>query len=96
MLVSARASPRLYIALEQSPIRLPGFERRFVLTTPYRLGHALAMHYLAGALLAAGWLVGSLELLGNPGGLARTVGSGLRDFVSLPCEGLSQVNFLYF
>lgn len=48
------------------------------------------MHYLSGAIFGAGWVVGSLELLGSPGGLARAMGSGLRDFVSLPYSGLIQ------
>lgn len=48
------------------------------------------MHYLSSAIFGAGWVVGSLELLGSPGGLARAMGSGLRDFVSLPYRGLIQ------
>lgn len=35
-------------------------------------------------------MVGSLEILGSPGGLAQALGSGLRDFVSLPFQGLLQ------
>lgn len=46
------------------------------------------MHYLSSAIFGAGWVVGSLELLGTPGGLARAMGSGLRDFISLPYRGL--------
>jgi vacuolar protein sorting-associated protein 13B len=48
----------------------------------------MAKHYLSGALVRAGWVVGSLEILGNPGGFARTVGSGVKDFVQLPYEGI--------
>jgi vacuolar protein sorting-associated protein 13B len=32
--------------------------------------------------------VGSLDLIGSPTGLARTVGDGLRDLVALPARGL--------
>lgn len=39
---------------------------------------------------SAGWVVGSLELLGSPGGFARTLGTGLRDFLSLPYHGILQ------
>lgn len=46
------------------------------------------MHYLSGAIFGAGWVVSSLELLGSPGGLARAMGTGLRDFVSMPYRGL--------
>lgn len=33
-------------------------------------------------------MVGSLEILGSPSGLARSVTTGLKDFVSMPVEGL--------
>lgn len=48
------------------------------------------MHYLSGAIFGAGWVVGSLELLGSPSGLARAMGTGLRDFIHLPYQGLIQ------
>lgn len=35
----------------------------------------------------AGWALGSVELLGAPAGLARSVGTGLKSFVTLPCRG---------
>ncbi|VEN36376.1 unnamed protein product [Callosobruchus maculatus] len=88
LLLSVHSSIKLYIALDQSPLQFGRFERKRLLTTPYRLGHALTMHYLSGAIFGAGWVVSSLELLGSPGGLARAMGTGLRDFVSLPCRGI--------
>lgn len=88
LLLSVHTSLRLYIALDHSPLQFSAFERRTLITTPYRLGHSLTMHYLSGAIFGAGWVVGSLELLGSPGGFARTLGTGLRDFVSLPYRGI--------
>ncbi|XP_074031826.1 vacuolar protein sorting 13B isoform X2 [Leptinotarsa decemlineata] len=88
LLLSVHSSVKLYIALDQSPLYFGQFERRRLLTTHYRLGHAMTMHYLSGAIFGAGWVVSSLELLGSPGGLARAMGTGLRDFVSLPYRGL--------
>lgn len=41
-------------------------------------------------MFGAGWVIGSLELIGSPSGLARAMGTGLRDFVSLPYQGLVQ------
>jgi vacuolar protein sorting-associated protein 13B len=35
-------------------------------------------------------LIGSLELLGSPGTLAGSVGTGLRDFVLYPYQGIFQ------
>lgn len=88
--LSVHSSKKLYIALDQSPLNFNQFERKIIVTTPYRLGHTLTMHYLSGAIFGAGWVVGSLELLGSPGGLARAMGTGLKDFVSMPCYGLFQ------
>ncbi|RZB39382.1 ATG C domain containing protein [Asbolus verrucosus] len=90
LLLSVHCSLKMYIALDQSPLQFGRFERRRLLTTPYRLGHAMTMHYLSGAIFGAGWVVSSLELLGSPSGLARAMGTGLRDFVSLPYRGLIQ------
>ncbi|EZA51369.1 Vacuolar protein sorting-associated protein 13B [Ooceraea biroi] len=90
ILLSVHTSVRLYVALDHSPLYFGTFERKNLLTTPYRLGNALIMHYLSGAIFGAGWVVGSLEILGSPGGLAQALGSGLRDFVSLPFQGLLQ------
>ncbi|XP_012268331.2 intermembrane lipid transfer protein VPS13B isoform X1 [Athalia rosae] len=88
ILLSVHTSVRLYLALDHSPLYFGTFERKSLLTTPYRLGNALTMHYLSGAIFGAGWVVGSLEILGSPGGLAQALGCGLRDFVSLPFQGL--------
>ncbi|KZC08609.1 Vacuolar protein sorting-associated protein 13B [Dufourea novaeangliae] len=90
ILLSVHTSVRLYVALDHSPLYFGTFEKKNVLTTPYRLGNALTMHYLSGAIFGAGWVVGSLEILGSPGSLAQALGSGLRDFVSLPFQGLLQ------
>ncbi|XP_043519945.1 vacuolar protein sorting-associated protein 13B isoform X2 [Frieseomelitta varia] len=90
ILLSVHTSVRLYVALDHSPLYFGTFEKKSILTTPYRLGNALTMHYLSGAIFGAGWVVGSLEILGSPGSLAQALGSGLRDFISLPFQGLLQ------
>ncbi|XP_012153493.2 vacuolar protein sorting 13B isoform X2 [Megachile rotundata] len=90
ILLSVHTSVRLYVALDHSPLYFGTFEKKNILTTPYKLGNALTMHYLSGAIFGAGWVVGSLEILGSPGSLAQALGSGLRDFVSLPFQGLLQ------
>ncbi|KAF5303499.1 hypothetical protein FQA39_LY09962 [Lamprigera yunnana] len=87
LLLSVHWSVKLYIALDQSPLQFSQFEKKNFLTSSCRLGNALAMHYITGAIFGAGWMVGSLELLGTPGGLARAMGTGLRDFVNLPFQG---------
>lgn len=77
----------MYIALDHSPLDFAAFERNNIYSLPARFGYHLGMHYVSGALFGAGWVVGSLEILGSPSGLARSVTTGLRDFVSMPVEG---------
>lgn len=38
----------------------------------------------------AGWVVGSLEILGSPASLVRSIGNGVADFFRLPYEGLTR------
>ena len=35
-------------------------------------------------------MVGSLEILGNPTGLVRSIGTGVSDLVSMPYSGLTR------
>ncbi|XP_008205594.1 vacuolar protein sorting-associated protein 13B isoform X1 [Nasonia vitripennis] len=90
ILLSVHTSVHLYVAFDHSPLYFEAFDRKNLITTPYRLGNALAMHYLSGAIFGVGWVVGSLEILGSPGGLAQALGSGLKDFISMPFQGLLQ------
>ncbi|XP_053623621.1 uncharacterized protein Vps13B [Plodia interpunctella] len=82
---------RMYIALDQSPLRLSAFQVQDMMTSPEALTHALTVHYLSAAILGAGWMVGGLELLGAPGALAARLGEasgGLRSFVSATAAAL--------
>ncbi|XP_027872491.1 vacuolar protein sorting-associated protein 13B isoform X1 [Xiphophorus couchianus] len=90
LLVSIHASLKLYIASDHTPLSFSVFERGPVFTTARQLVHALAMHYAAGALFRAGWVVGSLEILGSPASLVLSIGNGVSDFFRLPYEGLTR------
>ncbi|KAK2844124.1 hypothetical protein Q5P01_010783 [Channa striata] len=90
LLVSIHASLKLYIASDHTPLSFSVFERGPLCTTARQLVHALAMHYAAGALFRAGWVVGSLEILGSPASLVRSIGNGVSDFFRLPYEGLTR------
>ncbi|KAJ8353846.1 hypothetical protein SKAU_G00214130 [Synaphobranchus kaupii] len=90
LLVSIHASLKLYIASDHTPLSFSLFERGPLCTTSRQLVHALAMHYAAGALFRAGWVVGSLEILGSPASLVRSIGNGVADFFRLPYEGLTR------
>ncbi|KAH3830463.1 hypothetical protein DPMN_103707 [Dreissena polymorpha] len=41
-------------------------------------------------LLLTGAVVGSLEILGNPTGLVRSIGTGVADFFRMPYRGLTK------
>ena len=88
VLVSVRASIKMYIGVDQSPLNFTPFTKTSFICTSYSLGQNLARHYISGALFRAGWVVGSLELIGSPTGFTRTVGDGLKDFVALPYHGI--------
>ncbi|XP_067217864.1 intermembrane lipid transfer protein VPS13B-like isoform X4 [Chanodichthys erythropterus] len=90
LLVSIHASLKLYIASDHTPLSFSLFERGPICTTSRQLVHTLAMHYAAGALFRAGWVVGSLEILGSPASLVRSIGNGVSDFFRLPYEGLTR------
>lgn len=53
-----------------------------------KFGSNFGMHYISSAIFGAGWVVGSLEILGSPSGLARSFTSGFKDFVSMPIQGI--------
>lgn len=88
ILLSVHTSLRMYIALDHSPLHFSTFERRTINTLPMKFGYVIGKHYLERAAIGAGWVVGSLEILGSPSGLARSVTTGIKDFVSMPVQGL--------
>uniref|UniRef100_A0AAZ3SCT8 Vacuolar protein sorting 13 homolog B n=1 Tax=Oncorhynchus tshawytscha TaxID=74940 RepID=A0AAZ3SCT8_ONCTS len=85
LLVSIHASLKLYIASDHTPLSFSLFDRGPLCTTARQLIHALTMHYAAGR-----WVVGSLDLLGSPASLVRSIGNGVSDFFRLPYEGLTR------
>lgn len=54
VLLSVHTSVHLYVAFDHSPLYFEVFDRKNLITTPYRLGNALAMHYLSGAIFGVG------------------------------------------
>jgi vacuolar protein sorting-associated protein 13B len=74
--------------LDHSPLDFSPYEKINVNTLPMKLGNSVGMHYLSSAIFGAGWVVGSLEIIGSPSSFARSVTSGVKDFVSMPVQGL--------
>ncbi|KAJ8322215.1 hypothetical protein KUTeg_000686 [Tegillarca granosa] len=90
VLLSVHASMKLFIASDRTPLSFGSFDKEGVTSTTHQLIQVLVMHYASGALFRAGIVVGSLEILGNPTGLVRSIGTGVADLVKLPYAGLTQ------
>jgi vacuolar protein sorting-associated protein 13B len=54
IMLSVHTSVHLYVAFDHSPLYFEAFDRKNLIATPYRLGNALAMHYLSGAIFGIG------------------------------------------
>lgn len=89
--LTLRTEKLVYVALDRSTVQLRPFKAFASVTTDFHLGLDLIMHYTMGTIFTIGnpvRVLGSLELLGSPGTLARTVGTGLRDLVVYPYVGI--------
>lgn len=90
IMLTAQVSAKIFLSIDRSPVRLEQFRTWPCVSSPVTLTETASLHYISGGLASLGWLVSSLELIGSPGGLLRSVGDGVRDFVQLPYQGLSQ------
>ncbi|XP_074656098.1 intermembrane lipid transfer protein VPS13B-like [Tubulanus polymorphus] len=90
MYLSVHASMKLFLASDNTPLKFAEFTRTDLTASADRLLRMLVMHYASGALFRAGWVIGSLELVGNPTGLVQNVTRGVVDLLRLPMEGLGQ------
>ena len=87
--VSVHTSTTFYIALDRSPLKFSEFKKQYLVMTPFELGNVLVLHYFFGAIYGTGWAISSLEFVGSPGVLARNLGTGVMDFISMPIYGIS-------
>jgi vacuolar protein sorting-associated protein 13B len=88
VLISVHACRRVYIALDHSPLDFSVYEKLNIYTIPMKFGNSVGMHYVSSAIFGAGWVVGSLEILGSPSSLTRSFTTGFKDFVSMPLQGM--------
>ena len=86
--VTVYASVKVHIGLEDTLLNLARYEARQLWCTSFSLGHTISRHYLSGALFKAGWVLGSLDVIGNPAAFTRSVREGIKDFVAMPFEGI--------
>ena len=90
ILLSIHASLKMYLSADHMPIVLGTFTCHPTRTIQKELTRKVLYHYLTQALVRAGLMLGSLEILANPTGLIRSVGQGIADFFSLPYDGLTR------
>lgn len=88
--VTLHASVKLFVSVDDSPLSLGRFHLSPVFLPSSALVQKLTYHYSTAALFKLGWVLGSLELLGNPAGLVRSFSQGVADFFYLPYDGLTR------
>jgi len=88
--VTLHGSAKLFLSVDDSPLSLGEFHLSPVFLPTSALVQKLTYHYVTAAVFKAGWVLGSLELLGNPAGLVRSLSQGVADFFYLPYDGLTR------
>ena len=88
--VTLHGSAKLFLSVDDSPLSLGDFRLSPVFLPTSALVQKLTYHYVTAAVFKAGWVLGSLELLGNPAGLVRSLSQGVADFFYLPYDGLTR------
>ena len=90
VLVTFHASVKLFVSADHTPLYFGRFSMTSLFTDPSFLAQLLAAHYAYSALLKIGWVVGSLDIIGSPTSLIRSIGQGISDFFLLPYDGLTR------
>ena len=90
-LISLQTSVKMYLATYKMPV----FFDELVVTglplaimSPPQLVKLFTSHYLTSLLYRAGWLLGSLDLIGSPTAFIQQVSNGVCDFLQMPYRGL--------
>jgi len=74
--------------INEAPLRLNGKLIENALGTSDTIVWSLVSHYIQQAVMEGYKIVGSVEFLGNPVGLAHELGTGTLDFFTEPAKGL--------
>ena len=88
ILLSIQASVKIFLATDHMPVVLGKLQIPQTITVGREFLRTVLYHYATQALVRAGLMLGSLEMIGNPTGFIRNVGEGAADFFRLPYEGL--------
>nr|CAB3267622.1 vacuolar protein sorting-associated protein 13B-like [Phallusia mammillata] len=90
LLLSLRADVKLYVSVDRGAISFSKFVCCDLDTTTNELIQEITRHYVADAVYGAGWILGSLDILGNPATTLRSFMQGVTDLVLLPYQGLTK------
>lgn len=88
--LTASVTLKAFLSCRDSPFRFSKYELTNISSNLSEVSQVVAARYVSTVFMHLGWLLGSLELIGSPGTFIQSVGSGLRDLVSLPYEGLTR------
>ena len=88
--LNARATVRMYLSCDDLPLQFGEYKLHAVFSNWFEVSQVLASHYTAAAFLKVGWAIGSLEILGSPATWLRSMARGVRDFFTLPYEGITR------
>uniref|UniRef100_K3X2H3 Uncharacterized protein n=1 Tax=Globisporangium ultimum (strain ATCC 200006 / CBS 805.95 / DAOM BR144) TaxID=431595 RepID=K3X2H3_GLOUD len=82
--VTARVSIPILNSFDGTPVRFGTTQMRNVFAFPDQLYKDLAADYVADAIVRSPMLLMSLNIIGNPAGFFRNVGTGVRDLFEIP------------
>ena len=88
VMLSIRASLALSVSVDRGAVTFSKFVCRDVDTTFHEIVQELTRHFFAEAVYGAGWVIGSVDLLGNPASTIRSYVKGISDFVVMPYQGI--------
>ncbi|GAV04014.1 hypothetical protein RvY_14362-2 [Ramazzottius varieornatus] len=94
--LSVHASLKMFVALDKTSLSFNEIELNDINSTVAEVWNFVAMHYIKGTLLRAGWVIGSMDLLGNPANLLRSLTFGCSALFVRPFSSLhaGPVSFL--
>ena len=88
--LTASITLKAFLSCRDSPFRFSEYELVDISSNLSEVSQVVAARYVSAVFMHLGWLLGSLELIGSPGTFIQNIGSGLRDLISLPYEGLTR------
>lgn len=88
--LSARVSLKVLLSCRETPFHFSRYQLSGICSNWADVAQTISAHYFSSVVMKLGWLLGSIELIGNPGAFIQSVGRGFRDLVTLPYEGLTR------